>query len=305
MRETRVQHRWSKPIPIEEDWSLTLGDVVVFLLCIISETRDSSLVGSGTDACRATLFLEALFEVALSKCVGWTLGSAPHAVQCKGTIVHMEPLLQGASTHWRPFWKHVLEEIVLSLARIDSERKHTRAAKAKNREVLVEFCRSVFCRSQLLAELDGISVLEEPCFSSEHVPDESSPQSYEVLSNRAPKHTTRAHSSRAWLHSAQHIRANTFEHWKMAGKSQTMARSVEESVANYCLASRGLLEGRGGTLHLSMDGVCVGREHFNTILAEVPARRACSWLPPQVTTDLEPRPSSVRASETGSQHAIK
>eukprot|EP00971_Amphidinium_carterae_P191470 3799460-Amphidinium_carterae.1 len=61
----------------------------------------------------------------------------------------------------------------------------------------------------------------------------------------------------------------------MAGKSQTMARSVEDSVANYWLASRGLLEGRGGTLHISMDGVTVGREHFNTILAEVPARGAC------------------------------
>eukprot|EP00971_Amphidinium_carterae_P179868 3567660-Amphidinium_carterae.1 len=86
---------------------------------------------AGTDSCRATLFLEAFLEVAFSKCGGWTLGCDDHAVECKGSQVNIQALLTGASTHWRPFWKHVLEEtgasgttmklhvLLLSLARID------------------------------------------------------------------------------------------------------------------------------------------------------------------------------------------
>eukprot|EP00971_Amphidinium_carterae_P301671 5993286-Amphidinium_carterae.1 len=122
-----------------------------------------------------------------------------------------------------------LHVLLLSLARIDSERKHTRATKAKSRDVLVQYSRSlkhaleVFCRSLLLAELDGISVLQ---FRTRARRLES-PVIHGLVKQSSKTYHKHAFfqgmAALSTAHQSKNVRT-----LKMAGKSQTMARSVED-----------------------------------------------------------------------------
>eukprot|EP00971_Amphidinium_carterae_P351868 6492311-Amphidinium_carterae.1 len=248
----------------------------LFLLCLASSAQSTSAIGAGTDSCRATAVLESLIATMLSASGAWTLAHTPQSITCTGTLVNLQEVMSRCTGPWLAFWTQVAEmasmrsgqvtllQLLLALMRIDSHKGHTQSAKTKSRLVLLECIASL----ELLLELLSRQLLHDDLTGLPVVHFRTRARAIE-----APVMLTLAHASRrvrskrsffagmAALNAAH--RQSKDSTLRVSAGASTMtrgsSRAAENAMASYWLASRRLMSDSTASLHLSIDGVTVGR----------------------------------------------